>query len=182
MGRGLAYGFLSGIFRRIVAGTSAHQRTPRRVYRDLDLTEASVKGLNRGRVGNGVLIPDVVRHLKRDSVHVRYRLRIEGQPAGFIGQRVQRPLADLGFVALFFVQESDRVDQNLALPRSIYDFFEVGGAGVVVAIRHYQEHLLVPLALTLQVVDRHANRIAHLRATAGIDASHTLFQRLDVVR
>src|SRR5207245_10954487 len=71
-----AAGFIDGIGRRVVARARAHRRPARPVGHYADLAERPVERLVGWRVGDGVLIANVVRHMVRDAVYVRQFLGI----------------------------------------------------------------------------------------------------------
>src|SRR5438128_1920698 len=95
---------------------------------DFDLTEASVQRLYGGRIGNRVLVANVLRYLQGDLVHFGNSARIKRQPAGFARDGVQGPLGLLRLAFLFLIEQTDRINQHLGIARFVDQFFECAGA------------------------------------------------------
>src|SRR5262249_22008865 len=164
----------------VVAAAGAGGQAAGSIDRDLDRAERAVHGLVRGRVLNGVLVADVARHDVGDALDLRNILGEERFAAGGGGEVGERPLGPLGFAPLLLAEQSYSVDQHLALLRGLHQIFQAEAARIIVAVGHHHEHLLVAVRFFLQVVDRHADGIAHGRAAARIDAGQGLFDFLDV--
>src|ERR1700732_2411146 len=67
-----------------------------RVHADLPKTTAGSR--IRWLISNGVLIPDVVRHLPADLIHFVQRLRKKRQASGPLRDNLQRMLGSLGLL------------------------------------------------------------------------------------
>ena len=123
-----------------------------------------------------------MRDLRRDALNLGQALRIIVEAARGFGKHLERMFGGSGFARLLVVQESDTVNQYLTLPGLAHQLLQRRVASVVVAVGNDEEHLFVFLPVCLGVIDRHANRIAHRGATAGIDFIQHLFQLLNIVR
>src|SRR5580765_3886752 len=84
----------------IIAAASANAGIARGLDRDLDLPEGPVHGGVGGRVGDGVLVADVVSHLVGDLFDLTSVLGEEHLSAGRRSQRLECALGALGFAAL----------------------------------------------------------------------------------
>ena len=144
------------------------------------MPEGAIQSGVRGRIPDGVLVADVPRHLVRDAVHFGDVLRKECLAASGLGEGLQGALGPLGFAALFFTEQTHRINQDRALLRGLYQVFQAHEAGVVVAIGNYYQHPLVLVRLLFDVVDGHPDGVPHGGAAARIDARERLFQFLEV--
>ena len=115
-----------------------------------------------------------------DLVDFANVLRKENLAAGGRAQRLERALRALRFPALFLAQQADAIDQDFALLRCLDQVFQTHHAGVVVAVGNHHQDFLILVGLLLQVVDGHADGVAHGRAAARIDARQGFFHFLDV--
>ena len=168
--------------RGVVTRSSSYDRLAGAVRQHLDLPVAAIQFLDRGRVGNRVLVANVVRDLHGEGLHLGNILGIEGESAGGSGQFFQRTACLGGFALFLFREQTDGIDEDIALIGACHDLFERDVTGIIVAVRDHQQNLLVLLGFFVLVVERHAERVAHRSTAARIDPRQSLLHAMDVIR
>ena len=128
-------------FVRVITGAGANLEVfiARSTSFHLHSSEAARSLRRRRFVTNRVLVPDVVRNLLGDRVHVVIVFREEGDSAGLFGDESKGALRTLGGALLFLVQQTNRLNRRTAIDRKLADRrFQVLAAGVVLTIGNDQ--------------------------------------------
>src|SRR5215471_21405615 len=176
---GAASGFrVDGVGGRVVACTGAYHRPAGTIGHDADLTEGAIERLIGRRVRDGVLITDIVSHLVRDAIYIGQLLwKVSLTTRGF-GEQIERAFGALGFALLLLAEQTDSVDNDLALLCLFDQPLQADRAGVVIAIGHNQDYLFVLLGFFLDVLDGHADGFPHRRPATRVNLAERLVKYL----
>src|SRR4051794_8223451 len=90
------------IGRRVVTRTSSDDRLSGSVNYHPDLAVAAIQSLNGGRIGDRVLVADVVRNLNSERLNLGDFLWVKSKSTGGRGQFIQRTSRLRRFTLLFF--------------------------------------------------------------------------------
>ncbi len=122
-----------------------------------------------------VLVPDIVRHLLADCVHVVHVLWEKRQPARSLRNFRQRFLRVLRAALVFLAKQTNRVNHRRRLLNLAQRLLQRVPAGVVFPVRHDQQHLLLFHAF-LQVIQRPDDGIVKSRAAPRVNPLQRFLQ------
>src|SRR5579872_159125 len=115
----------------------------------------SVTTFIAGRIGEGVLITDVVSDLFADGSYVFQRIRQESFAPRLTGQ-----LLEYTRIAIFIlrIKDADGIDNCVGLPGHGHDLGQAVFAGSVPTVADHDQHFL-GVASLLQAIEAGGNRI-----------------------